>query len=389
MGNSRRDFLKKGINLTALLALSSGGFKDLSIHSSVDKMQEELGVSGPDWPILEGPNTPKLVMGSSSNPDQYAEFRRIKQLGVNHVTIGGGEIPWVEEDLRLILDRFDSADINIANLHMSGFNNVIYGRDGADEQIEYVQESLRAAGTVGIPVVEYNWYVDRLIEGYYYVEGRGGAGYTGFDYSKVKDLPPDPDIGIHTAEELWNRLTYFLEAVIPVAEEAGVKMALHPNDPPVPKSRGSDQIVATFDDWKRLLAIVDSPYNGMTCHPGYYKEMGEETLEVIRYLGERDRINHVHYRSVSVVEPVNKYIEVFPDNGNVNMFEAMRELVRQGYTGGIYPEHSIALDYDRNQPNGITHRFGNVGRGGYGGMIFNVAYARAMLQAALIVEGKV
>ena len=399
MANSRRDFVKRGALLGALSAAGltpppASGHPEHGGHPEHPEHGEGRDPwhgawRAQDWPITEGPNTPKLIMSSSPEADPYADMRKIKQLGVNNVLMyGAPEIPWNERELTYIVDLFARNDLNVMHMYIDGFDDVIYGREGSDEQIEQVQESLRAAGAAGIPVVEYNWYADRLVEGYYHVEGRGGAGYTGYDYSRVDDLPPDPEIGTHSAEELWARLTTFLEAVIPVAEEHGVRMAVHPNDPPAPVSRGSDQILATFEDWQRLVNIVDSPSNGMTVHSGVTTEIGVDPVEVVQYMGERDRINHVHYRNVTVEEPTDKYVEVFPDNGETNMWAFMRELIRQDYTRAVYPEHPRALDYDREHRHGITGSYHNVGGGGYGGMIYNIAYARAMLQSALIAEGE-
>jgi hypothetical protein len=95
------------------------------------------------------------------------------------------------------------------------------------------------------------------MEGYYEETGRGGAGLTGADYERMKDLPPVPEEGAHTLEEMWANIAYFLKAVVPVAEKANVRLALHPNNPPFPLSRGSQQIMATLDGWKRLIEIVD------------------------------------------------------------------------------------------------------------------------------------
>jgi mannonate dehydratase len=218
------------------------------------------------------------------------------------------------------------------------------------------------------------------MEGYYETLARGGAGNTAFDYDRGKDIPFDPKEGtMQTSEMLWNNITYFLKAVIPVAEKAGVRMALHPNDPPVPVTHGHAQIMATFNDWKRLIEIVDSPSNGMTYDCGVSREIGEDPVEVLRYLGSRDRINHMHYRNVTVQQPYVKYEEVFFDEGQVNMFAVMKEVFRLGYKWGIYPEHPRALDYDKEHPGGIGNQY--PGGGSYAAQTYNVAYTRAMMQA--------
>lgn len=388
MASNRRNFIKSGSSLAALsfIGLGTGGLAGLGSCKNGGESKD----TGPHetkpplrWPIAERPDTPKLCTGISRNA-RKEDMRRMKQIGIDHVLMGGGPIPWKEEKLRATLDRFQEEGLNVINMMIGGFPDTIYGREGRDMEIEKVRKSILAAGAAGLPVVEYNFYAHRLMEGYYEAEGRGGAGYTAFDYEPVKDLPPDPDVGIHHSEELWENLTYFLEAVIPVAAEAGVRMALHPNDPPIPVSHGSDQIMATLRDWKRLIGVVDSPSNGITFDPGVTREMGEDPVSVCQYFASRDRINHAHYRNVLVEEPFVKYTEVFPDEGLVDMFNVMRELVSYGYNLGIYPEHPRALDYDREHPAGI--RSGYPGGGGYAGLSYNVAYARAMLQASLSLE---
>jgi mannonate dehydratase len=333
----------------------------------------------------EGRDTPKicLEMGegrlSAGSPDE-AGMRRVRQLGVDYVLMVGPPIPWREDQVRAIMDRLKSGGLALGNMMIAGFPNAIYGRPGRDEEIENVRQSIRAAGRAGLPVVEYNFYAHRLVEGYYEEIGRAGAGLTAFDYGRVKSLPPLPAEGVHSLEEMWSNITYFLKAVVPVAEESGVRLALHPNDPPAPLSRGSGQIMANLEGWKHLIEIVPSRANGITFDCGVTKEIGEDPVEVCRYFGARDRINHVHFRNVRVLVPREEYTEVFLDEGEADMFGVMKELVRQKYPRLIYPEHPRGLDADRQQPN---FRSAYPGGGSYVGFAYNVGYARAMLQAAL------
>jgi len=331
----------------------------------------------------EGVSTPKIACAINlADGVTDAAIRGVVQIGVYHVLSGGPALPWSVSQLQPLVDKLKGAGIALGNLMIGGFPNALFGRTGRDEEIEQIRQSIQAAGQVGIPVVEYNFYAHRAMEGYYEEVGRGGAGLTGVDDDRMTGLQLLPDEGAHTLDEMWANLTYFLKAVIPVAEKANVRLALHPNDPPFPLSRGSQQIMATLAGWKHLIEIVDSPANGITFDCGVAKEMGEDPVEVCRYFGSRDRINHMHYRNPHVMTPYLKYDEGFIDEGDVNMFSIMRELVRLKYTREIYPEHPRALDYDRAR--GPIK--GYPGGGGYGGDLYDVAYAKAMLQAALVIE---
>jgi mannonate dehydratase len=328
------------------------------------------------WPPDLGTDTPKICLGAGADADT---MRHLRQIGVDHVLAGGGSVPWDEADLRDRIEQYNAGGITLCNLMMSGFDDVIFGGPRRDEQIEQVIESIRAAGRAGLPVIEYNFYANRLIDGYKEEAGRGGAGYTAYDYELSKDLPPKDDVGTHTRAEQMQRAKYFLEAIIPEAEKSDVRLALHPNDPPIPISRGSEQIMDTFEHWKEYLDLVPSPYNGMTYDCGVTRELGEDPVAVCRYLGERDCINHMHYRNVIVRQPYSDYTEVFVDEGQVDMFAVMKEVVRQKYSRALYPEHPRALDIDRKQ--GIENMY--PGGGGMVAQVYNVSYTKAMLQAAL------
>ena len=349
------------------VAAMTGGleYRDASEMPRIPKIALEVSKSGPYFP--------------TGTLDE-AGMRRLKQLGVNDVLMGGPPIPWQESELRALMDKLKVGGLTLGNLMIGGFAKTLYGKPGRDEEIEMVQQSIRAAGKVGLPVIEYNFYAHRLVEGYYGATGRGNAGLTSFDYDRVKDLPPLPEEGAHTLEEMWNNITYFLKAVIPIAEDCGVRLALHPNDPPVPLSRGSQQIMGSVEGWKRLIEIAPSKSNGITFDCGVTREMGQNPVEACRYFGSKDVINHVHYRNVRVETPYEKYTEVFIDEGIIDMFAVMKELVRQKYPRLIYPEHPRALDYDRERPDFKPYYPGG---GGYAAYAYNVGYTRAMLQAAL------
>lgn len=349
-----------------------------------------------------GRGTERAGAGTDTRPeDPTAGPRRIKQLGVDHVLGGLGNVPWTEESLNTTMARWKAGGITVGNLMINLSADILYGKAGdkRDQDIEKIKQSIIAAGKIGLPVVEYNFYAHRAMEGYFEEidTNRGNSGWTGFDYElvqtgnrqyqtrpeekgmKFKDLPPLPNEGAHNLDEMWTNITYFLKAVIPTAEKADVRLALHPNDPPAPVSRGSQQIMGSLAGWKKLISIVNSPSNGITFDCGVTREMGEDPIEVCRYFASRDRINHVHFRNVQVIKPYERYREVWIDEGLNNMFAVMKELVKHKYTHLIYPEHPRRLDYD------VEHgRIGGYpGGGSYAAFAYNVGYARAMLQAAM------
>src|SRR5690242_11824734 len=160
-------------------------------------------------PPKEGKDTPKIALGmgdagataNSPTPDATAGPRRIKQLGVNHVLGGGGPVPWTEESLNATMGRWKTAGITVGNLMINLSADILYGRTGnrRDEDIEKIKQSIVAAGKVGLPVVEYNFYAHRAMEGYFEEidTGRGNSGWTGFDYELLQTANRSEE---HTSE---------------------------------------------------------------------------------------------------------------------------------------------------------------------------------------------
>jgi mannonate dehydratase len=261
---------------------------------------------------------------------------------------GGPSGPWKEEEVRSLIQRVEAAGLRLGNVMLHPFTNALLGNSERDRDIENVRKSIRIAGRLGVPVVEYNFYALRNVEGLDRRPGRGGATYRGFDDTRVKDRSPLPAIGTVSDEQMWERLRYFLKAVVPAAQESHVRLALHPNDPPVPNYRGVAQAVDTVEHWKRLVNFIPSPANGITLDTGVTAEQGADVVETIRYFGQRDCINHVHFRNVRTLTPKYNYIETFIDEGQTDMLAAMRALREAGYSQMVVPDHSPSITGDTN-----------------------------------------
>ncbi|MEZ5401528.1 MAG: mannonate dehydratase [Bryobacteraceae bacterium] len=253
---------------------------------------------------------------------------------------------WTAAQLRQVKEHMAAHGVRAELVHLPPFPRILHGRPGAGEELEAVKNSIRAAGEAGIPVVEYNFYPLRASEGYGETKGRGSAGLRDFDAARIRNLPPLANAGSHTREQMWERLSAFLKEAVPVAERAGVRLAVHPNDPPVPEFRGAAQPVRTLADLKRLIETVDSPSNGITLDTGVTTEMGEDAPAAIRYFGSRDRINHVHFRNVRVERPYERYTEVFHDEGQCDLFACMRAFDEVRYPRLIIPDHTPHMSGD-------------------------------------------
>jgi mannonate dehydratase len=280
----------------------------------------------------------------------------------------GSGSPWTEAGIRRIKERVESFGLHLGLLPMGGLPHVILGTPERDRDIEHALESIRIAGRLAIPVLEYTFLAIRPSEGYYVVPGRGGSELRAFDYERIKQLPPLPEVGEVSAEEYWKRLTYFLKAVIPAAERAGVRLALHPNDPPVERFRGTGLPLRSLADLKRLIEVVPSPSNGITLDTGVAREMGENVVETIRYFGPRDRINHVHFRNVRLKTRYTAYTETFVDEGDNDMLALMRAFREVNYSHMLIPDHTPQLAVDSAEQ--------------WAGWAYAVGYIKALLKAA-------
>ena len=212
-----------------------------------------------------------------------------------------------------------------------------------DRNIDDICQMIRNCARAGIMQVKYNFTIIGIPRSGT-AAGRGGARYSEFVYAGAKQDPALTIAGKVDADTYWERITYFLERVVPVAEEYKVRMGCHPQDPGVPKGtgwRGVDAVLGSPDGLKRFVSIKESPYHGLNFCQGTVSEQlenpAEQIFDVIRYFGSRKKIFSVHFRNIE--GGFLNFRETFIDNGSVDMLKAMRTYKEVGYDGMLMPDH--------------------------------------------------
>jgi mannonate dehydratase len=238
-----------------------------------------------------------------------------------------------------------------------------------DRDIEALQTFIRSCAKAGIPAIKYNMSLLGVVRtgG---VPGRGDATYSSW---KLKDAKPDPPLtraGVVDAARFWERIAYFLDRVIPVAQQYKIRMACHPHDPGMPPEgyQGVNRVLGTVDGLKKFITIQESPYHGLNFCQGTVTEMladpGKEIVDVIRYFGSRKKIFNVHFRNIRGHR--DDFVEVFPDEGDVDMVKAILAYKEVGYPYMLMPDHVPQAPGD---PGGLQS------------FAFCYGYIRALMQA--------
>jgi mannonate dehydratase len=286
---------------------------------------------------------------------------------------------WNTEDLvelRQAVEAFGLELFSIGHVPPHRFRKALLGLPGRDEEIDNWCKSLRAMGKVGIPILQYMWDINvRAEHGNRHTRTsanipiRGGASGAGFDYELVKDAPVT-DLGIVPDDQLWESLTYFLKAVIPVAEEAGVRMSMHPSDPQVPSLAGIARIMRSPEAFDRMLSIVPSAANAMNFCQGCFAEMLEPdaVYQTIKHFASRQAIAFVHFRNI--MGNKEKFFESFWDDGKVDMVKAVRAYREGGFKGYLTPDHH-------------PHVIGDTAWG-HRSRAFALGYMRGLVQSSIV-----
>ena len=271
---------------------------------------------------------------------------------------------WSVDGLKKLRERVESFGIKLEMMPLPLSSkyitraenpNLILGKSPErDREIDNICQMIRNAARAGLPALKYNLSILGVVRTEP-TRGRGGASYSTFVYDKAKQQPPLTEAGPVDADQYWERISYFLKRVIPVAEEYKVKLACHPHDPGMPRDkgyRGVHTVLGSVEGLKHFIGLTPSKYHGLNFCQGTVAEMlekpGAQIFDVIRYFGSRGKIFNVHFRNIR--GGFLNFQETFIDDGDVDMLKAMKVYKEVGYDGMMMPDHVPGISKD---PQGL------------------------------------
>jgi mannonate dehydratase len=198
--------------------------------------------------------------------------------------------------------------------------------------------------------------------------GRGGALVTGYDHDLMRNAPLT-EYGEVPESRLWENLHWFLEQIVPVAEKAGVKLAMHPDDPPLSPIRGLGRIMRSVENYQKLVDLVPSPVNGVCLCQGNFTLMTDDLPAAIRQFGKQNKIFFVHFRDVRGTP--EKFVETFHDEGKSDMLACMKAYKEVGFEGVLRPDHVPTMEGDDNS----NPAYSAIGR------LFAIGYIKGLREA--------
>ncbi len=309
-----------------------------------------------------------MKLGCQSAPTNETHLQYLARYGVRNICgypeIGEGRLYATVDELNRLRDLAEKNGISIdciapsflASTHVDVTPHpasMLANSPERDRDIEALQNLIRNCAAAGIPSIKYNLTLLGVLRTER-TPGRGDAMYSTW---RLKDAHPSPPLtraGHVDADMFWERITYFLERVIPVADEYKIRMACHPHDPGVPPEgyQGVVRVLGTVDGLKRFITIHESIYHGINFCQGTVAEMlndpGREIYDVIRYFGSRRKIFNVHFRNIRGHR--DDFLEVYPDEGDVDFVKAIRVYREVGYPYLLMPDHVPQAPGD---PNGL------------------------------------
>jgi mannonate dehydratase len=305
-------------------------------------------------------------------------WKLARQAGVNSA-VGGlptpadlsdGDAPWDYLPLLRMKNRYESAGFSLDVIEARPpLNRAKRGLPGGDEEIDSVCTLIENMGRLGVPVWCYEWMADfNWLRTNTSTPSRGGSVVTAFDSAMMAGAPPTEG-GPLSEDTLWETLAHFLKRVLPVAERAGVKLAMHPDDPPLSPIRGVGRIMRSVENYQRLLDSVPSPMNGITMCQGNFTLMTDDLPGVIRHFGRQGKLFFVHFRDVEGTP--ERFHETWHDAGKTDMLACLRAYKEIGFEGVLRPDHVPTVEGDSNEQAGYSSF----------GRLYAIGYIRGLRQA--------
>jgi mannonate dehydratase len=331
--------------------------------------------------------TPVLMkLGCQTAPTDDNHLKYLARYGVRNICgypeIADGRIYATVEELHRMQDLATANGITVdmttppflasISVDVDKHASIMLGESPQrDRDIEDLQTMIKNCATAGIPAIKYNLQIPGdLRTGR--SPGRGDATYSTWKLAEAKPKTPLTRAGVVNADMTWERITYFLDRVIPIASQYKIRMALHPDDPSVPSPgyQGAERVLGTVDGLKRFIKIQENPYHGLNFCQGTVSEMlmnpGAEIFDVIRYFGTRDKIFNVHFRNIRGHR--DDFVETYPDDGDIDFVKALQVYKEVGYKYMLMPDHVPRV---ANDPTSNLQSFA-----------YDYGYIRGLIQSA-------
>ncbi len=328
----------------------------------------------------------RMMLGDQTSPTNETHLKYQARYGVRHICaypqIDGDRLYATVDELHSAMDMAAKYGISIDCIAPPDLASSFIDREKhpaimlaespeRDRDIEQLQTYIRNCAQAGIPSIKYNMSILGVLRTGR-IPGRGDSLDHYWDLAKTPPREPLTIAGRVDADAFWERITYFLDRVIPVANEYKIRMACHPQDPGVPPSgyMGVDRVLGTVDGLKKFISIQESPYHGLNFCQGTVSETLQnpsvEIFDVIRYFGTRKKIFNVHFRNIRGHR--NNFVEVFPDEGDIDFVKAIKVYKEVGYPYMVMPDH-VPLAADNADPGSLQS------------FAFCYGYIRALIQS--------
>lgn len=314
-----------------------------------------------------------MYLGTQNAVTTDDEYRQFAQLGVKHINAdpAGSPHDWTLDDLIRHRERLEGLGLVLDMVQLPLSSHTIekqYSSDilskgpNRDRQIDSICRLIENLAKAGIPSAKYNLNIIGIPRSPDEA-GRGGSRNASFRWDKMDQAAPPTIAGVVSEEENWERIDYFLERVIPVAESNRIRLACHPHDPYTPPGyRGVTRVLGTVEGLKKLVQMRESPYHGLNFCIGTVGEMMDDPRgginDAIRWFGERGKLFNIHYRNIKGHKL--SFMETFPDEGDMDMWGAMRVLAEVGYKYMVMPDHVPHLSGTANDAAAFAYCFGYI-----------------------------